>query len=512
MSRLGRAGASPAWRPARARSPIGRSAPAVPSLARSALVWSVLACAVPACAVAPPLAGQGIRGELRAGGTFLELRPLLRDSLPENDVEGDGLRRRLADGTIASCVPDEFCRWYRSGSPEMLSLLTQDLRVTAWGGLQGLSARAHLRARFGSDGYWPATEQRFEAVTAYLDFDRPAYRARVGRIARSDALGYYNFDGASVLWRGLPPVWLEAYGGWSLARGLNAPRSGDLVEEAEDLPPDDRGLLLGAQAGGRLGSVSATLAYQRDIRTDRLAIYAERVALDLRGFRGRWTFDASAEYDWASRTWNEARLRVTGLVGAAVEASAEARHYEPFFESWTIWGAFTPVGFNEARASLAWRPAGDALRLEVAGAYRDYEDTFAEGVFAPRRQDGWRAAGAASWSRAGWQVSGSYRADVGPGAARFGGDVAGGYTFGPGRWISARASRTQTFGELRLNEQFVSGLGLEAGWRVGDVSLTGGAALYRLDGKERPAEADWTQSRFHAGAAFRFGSEPGGRP
>ena len=467
-----------------------------------------------AALVAPagPISAQEIefRGELRAGGTFTELRPLVRDSLPESDVAGDGLRRRLADGTIVTCVPDEFCRWYGSGTSEMFSIVTQDLRLSAWGLVPGLSARAHVRGRFGSDEFWPGTTERFEAVTAYLDYDRGDFRARAGRIARADGLGYYNFDGASLLWRGPEGVWAEAYGGWSLAVGLNAPRSGDRIEAADDLPPDDRGLLLGVQAGGRLGPVSATVAYQRDIRTDLLAIYSERVAVDLRALWARWGLDATAEYDWAGRNWNEVGLRATGQVTDAIEAGVEGRHYEPFFESWTIWGAFTPVGFNEARASVAWLGSGLGLRIEAFGAYRDYEDTGASAEFLPLREDGWRIGGSVAWQRDGWSLNGAYRAEAGFGAARFGGDVSAAYTFGAGRWVSIRGSRTQTFGELRLNEEMVSGVGADVAWRVGFWSLVGGGSLYRLDGRERPADADRTQSRLHAGIAVRFGREPGG--
>ncbi len=455
------------------------------------------------------LCGQGIRGEIQAGGSSLELRPLLRDSLPESQVAGDGLRRRLPDGTVASCVPDEFCRWYRSGPGEMFSILSQDLRMTAWGGAAGLSARVHLRGRYGSDEFWPATAQRLEAVQAYVDYDRGDFRGRAGRIGRSDGLGYYNFDGASLLWRGFSPMWFEAYAGYSLARGVNAPRTGALLEEAEDLPPDDRGFLIGAQAGGRVGRVAGTIAYQRDLRTDRLAIYSERVALDLRALVGNWAIDASGEYDWASLTVNDARLTATAFLSPAIEVAAAARHYEPFFESWTIWGAFSPVGFNEAQASARWRSETTGLRIEASGAYRNYEDTGAQLIAEPVREDGWRVVAGLGWDKGGWQGGATYRADVGPGAARFGGDLSGGYTFGPGRFVTLRASRTQTFGELRLNEQFVSGLGFDAAWRLADFGLTGGAALYRLDGRERPADEDWTQARVYGGVTLRFGREPG---
>ena len=52
--------------------------------------------------------------------------------------------------------------------------------------------------------------------------------------------------------------------------------------------------LLGARAGGRLGPVSGSVAYQRDIRTDRLALYSERVAADARALLGPWMMRGAA--------------------------------------------------------------------------------------------------------------------------------------------------------------------------------------------------------------------------
>ena len=397
---------------------------------RSGRTPIALACLL---AVAAPVAGQGYRGELTGRGTVLEIRPLVRDSIPESAVPGEGLRRRLPSGEIATCIPNDFCRWYRSGPSDTHSILTQDLRVSGWGGPRGLSARVHLRGRFGSEEFWPGTRRTFDVVHAYVDYDRGSVRVQGGRISRADGLGYYNFDGVSALWRGNGRYWVEVYGGSSLVPGLNEPRTGDLLAETEDLPPDDRGWLLGARAGGRLGPVSGSVAYQRDVRTDRLAIYSERVAADARALVGLWLFDASLEYDWMTGALNDARLRVTAALSRSFEIGVEGRHYEPFFESWTIWGAFSPVGFNEGRASAAWRSDRLGLRLEASGAHRWYEDTGAQLEAQRVRESGWRLAGAVSWDRRGWTAVGSYYADVGPGAARFGGDVSGGRTFGAGR-------------------------------------------------------------------------------
>lgn len=455
---------------------------------------------------------QGYRAEVRMGTNYLDMRPLVRDSLPESEVPGEGLRRRLADGTTVTCIPGEFCRWFRAGGIESVLVATQDVLATGWSTVQGLSGRVHLRGRYGGDDFWPQSTQDFEVVSAYLDYDRSTYRARAGRVFRTDGLGYYNFDGGSFLWRGWNPLWVEVYGGWSLPRGLNVPRSGDLVARADVLAPDDRGFIIGAEAGGRLGrTVSGRISYQREIRTDRLAIYSERLSLDARAIFDRTVVEFSSEYDWAFEQFNELRLRVNTPVAAGIELVAEGRHHSPFFELWTIWGAFSPVGFNEGRLSVAWSGPSLGLRLEGGGAYRDYEETNAGPANSSLRDDGWRVFANGSWRRNDWFASGGYRAEAGFGAARFGGDMRAGRYFGDGAYLSVRGSVTQTFGEFRLNEQLVSGVGLDGGFAIGSFSVNGGAALYRIEAEERLADGDWTQARLYSSLSYRFGMEPGSR-
>lgn len=461
-------------------------------------------------AAAPGAEGQGYRGEIRVGSGYLEARPLVRDSLPEADVEGMGTRRRLADGTVVTCIQGNFCRWYRADAVESLFVTTQDLMATGWTRVQGLSGRVHLRGRYGSDDFWPNSTQEFEVVSAYVDYDRADYRARVGRVQRTDGLGFYNFDGAAVLWRGWRPFWVEVYGGWSLPRGLNVPRSGDLVSRADPLAPDDRGFLLGAEAGGRLGRVlSGRISYQRDIRTDRLALYSERLSLDARAVLDETVLDLSAEYDWTYEQWNELRLRGSTPLVSGLEVVAEARHHSPFFELWTIWGAFSPVGFNEGRLSLAWSQPDWGLRLEAGGAYRGYEDADAGPANSTLRDDGWRGFANGSWNQGPWFASGGYRGEAGFGAARFGGDVRAGRYFDDGAYLSVRGSVTQTFGEFRLNEQVVSGLGVDGAFRLGEFSLNAGVGLYHIDAKERPVDGAWTQTRVYSSLSYRFGRDPG---
>lgn len=459
-------------------------------------------------ASAPPVEAQGYRARLEVGGSLLEVRGLVRDSLPEDRVEGDGPRRRLDDGTVVTCAGGGFCHWYRPGEIQTLAPVTQRLTGAAWGSVQGLSLHVDLRGRVGSDGDWPLAEQEFEVAEAYLRLVRDDFRLKAGRQYRSDGLGFRNFDGLSVAWSGLDPLTLTLFGGWSLAPKLNVPRTGDLMVEAEAIPPVKRGLLVGAAAEGRIGDrVTGRAVYQREMRTDGAALFSERIALDGRAAFEPLTLTLSAEYDVALNVLNEGRLRAEVPVTDRIDARLEYRHYTPFFELWTIWGAFSPVGFDEGRATVAVEVPDLNVQMDLSGAYRRYEDTEGGAEFVQLREDGWRGSARGRWSTGPWFVSGGYRAEAGPGAARFGGDVAVGRRFGSHGHLKLRALSTQTFGEFRLGERFLTGAGIDGAVGIGDLRVTGGAGLYSLEESERAA-SDWTQFRAHLGVSFTFGTEP----
>lgn len=455
------------------------------------------------------LDAQGYTAEVTVRGNRIELRGLERDSLPASEVPGDGLVRTLDDGTIVTCVPNEFCRWYPSGEVEDVNLVTEDLRVSAWPGIQGLAAHVHLRGRYGSDDFWPRSEQEVDLLHGYLSYERSGVRVRAGRQFRTNGLGYYNFDGASVLVKWLDPVRVDVYGGWSLARNLNQPRTGSLLEDADEFAPDDRGLIVGIDVTGHWNRiVNGAFTYQREIREDELALYTERVSGDLAIRLERVAVDLSADYDLAFEEFNEAKLRVSAPLPYGLEAAGQLRHYTPHFELWTIWGAFSPVGFDERRVSLAWRVPETTLRLEGGAAWREYEETDAGAAFAGLEEDGWNAFGKASatWRR--WFAHAGWRSQEGSGAAKYGGDASVGYDFGEGTWLAGRVTSSQSYSEFRLGEQVTAGGGIDGALSLGDVTVTGSWAMYDLTYEDRPSVDDWTQQRAHVGVSYRFGTEP----
>lgn len=459
---------------------------------------------------AGPVHAQGIRGTITIDGSFLQLPTMHRDSLPESEVAGEGSVRQLPDGTIVSCTPGEYCRWYAAGPIEDAWTTNQELRFTAWGGVPGLSATVAIRGRVGTSEIWPRSAQEFDALGAYLTYDHRHFRARGGRLQMTNALGFYNYDGAAVLWKTLPFLWVEGWAGWSLSPNIDQPRDGELMQEADVFAPDERGLIFGGEIGAQWGrKLSGSVLYQREIRTDRLALYTERLAFDIGALLGSVSIDAAAKYDMAYGDFNDARLTITTPVAAGFDFSVQGRRYLPFFELWTIWGTFSPVAFNEATGTVRWSAPGLGLSLEAAGGYRKYENANTGAEFADIKDYGWTVAGRATWGNRGWYADGGYRAVTGFGAVRYGGDVAFGKTFGPRTYVGIRGTSTQNFGEFRAGEQFVSGGGIDGSFALGDVAIIGSYALYRIRYENQPGAEDWTQNRAYVGLQWRFGFAQG---
>lgn len=289
----------------------------------------------------------------------------------------------------------------------------------------------------GSDSFWPRSSEEIEAVDLHLDFQRPQYRVRLGRVQRGGGLGVYFFDGGTVQWRPGTVFRIEAFGGRSRARVINQPRTGELLAEVEERPPGSPSVLLGAEAWVQVGRVfSASAIYQRERRTDGYGLYSERTGLDLSWRPGRISVEASTDLDLAYGHMNDGRVRVSGPLGARLRATGAVRYYRPFLELWTIWGAFSPVGYAEGLGSLTWT-ATSRWTFEGGGAYRTYEETNAGAEFLPIEEQGWRAFGEARYAHGPW--SGFIRAArVTGGADRASLDIGGRRVLGRGVQLGPR--------------------------------------------------------------------------
>jgi hypothetical protein len=463
-----------------------------------------------------PAFGQSVRVSGATSLRYVELRPFIRDSVAAALTSGEALLRQLPDGRVVRCIPGEaFCRDVRPGPVASTVPVMHDLEVSAWGFGEGLRLFAQARARTalgGNRALWPRADDAFDLLSLYAEIRRERLRVRAGRQWKVSGLGFYNFDGVSAEVRPVPAATIEAYGGRSLQRGLNEARTGPALESIESLSLTDAGLIAGLQARYR---PSARLAlgglYQVDFRGDRRGLYSELAAADGVFRMGGASAEGSLEMDVAGRAVNQARLLVRSPPLGRTALFVEARRYRPYFELWTIWGAFSPVGFDEARGGVTWSDPRGRLIVRGEGSYRSYDDPQAGLASDTFRQDGWGLGTTVTWSpEVAWRVDAAYRVETGFGAARRDGQAGLRRDFGRG-FVAVQGLAFQRLYEFRLDEGTLVGLGVEAALQLNDrARVSGSAAGYRHLGASGAA-VDWTQKRASLRLEWVVGREPDAR-
>ncbi len=448
---------------------------------------------------------------------FLDMRPLVTDSVPFAATDSvSTLFRRTPSGVITTCTTgDPYCYFVRSAPRANLTALMQDVDVTAWGLRPGLSVHAQLRARTaGGDArsLWPQANQHFDVLAAYAEYERSPVLARLGRQWVTSALGVFNFDGASVTVRPIPMLGLSAYGGGTLIQGLDRPLGAAALSPVEDIPPVDKSFLVGGTMQFRPNANGAVqVQYQREIRNDRGALYSERMAATAE-FRARYaSFGGEATRDLATETFNDLGAHVAFNPWHRIGTRLEYRHYSPYFDLWTIWGAFSPVGYNEFTGTMNWATPGTRLALGLSGGYRKYADTYTGVASLPLRTSGWRVGATGSLRATNtWTVQGSYDMDINFGASSTDGDVAIRWQPSDRGSLAVHGTAFQNIYEFTVGEGRVVGAGLQGDYRLTpDLRLVGDATLYRHTGRNEPDLADWNQRRASLRLEWRVGGEPG---
>jgi hypothetical protein len=460
------------------------------------------------------VSAQGVRVNGTTSMQAVDLRPLVEDSVAVAATTGTGPYRAMADGRLVRCVEGEaFCRFRGSGERELFAPVVQDLRAVAWGFGEGISLQTHLRGRtsVGSTPSWPRADDAFDAIEAWLEIDRGPARARLGRQWTTGGLGLRNYDGASLLVR-QGRARIEAFAGRSLVSGLNEPVDGGLIGALDDLPPDEAGWLFGARGSAAIGTRGAVAAeWQRVIRADRAALYSDRISGDANTRLFGTVIDASLTWDLGERQANNASLEISRSLALGIAVSAQARRHRPFFDAWTIWGAFSPVAFDELRAGAGWRHPTGVLGVDVRAAWREYDET-EEGLESdPLKGSGWRAGVGLDWvPRESWFLYGDYDIDIGFGASRS--DVVAGARWMPdeSRFVGLAVSGLQHIYEFRVGTGRVAGVRVEAGTPLGSVTrlvADGAVYLHRSVG----AFPDWSQRRLSIRLEWTAGDDPGAR-
>ena len=453
-----------------------------------------------------PFVRVGAQGVVISGTSsaqYIELRPLVVDSVPYATTDSAwGHYRRAADGTLARCdALQRFCSFLRSTTPNSLVAMTQDLDVTAWGLGRGVSVHAQLRGRSAAGdarSLWPQATQSFDALSAYVELDRALARGRLGRQWIMSSLGVFNVDGAAILLRPTRAFHAEIYGGGTLVEGLNRSLGAEALSPVEDLPPTDGAYLIGTTVQLRpspWGSLRAQ--YQRAIRHDRAGLYSERFATDGELRAGRGTLAAQLSRDLATGTFNDLSLSLRMALPRSTNARLEARRYTPYFDLWTIWGAFAPIGFSEVRGNLDWATPDARLVVGASGARRSYDDTKTGVVSLPLRTDGWRVgATAALRATSTWSARASYNADVGIGASGSDGDLTVSWSPNDRLSLGLHGLAFQNIYEFQVGSGRVVGGGGEAMVRLTrDIRLVADALVYHNTGSDRPQVVDWNQRR-----------------
>ncbi len=430
-----------------------------------------------------PSSAQSFRGSATSTVRYLSLQPLVLDTFAFTEAALDPDGFYAVDGRRVYCLRDVQCTAYRLGGSHHAVAATQDLRLTTWGfGVEGLSATAYLRGRRQLDGAypWPRADNAFDALLAYVQWNRPGLRVRVGRQETLSRLGFASFDGANL--RAQVSGWLrvEALAGRSLARGLREPRN-EAFRGVEDWVPQNEAYVVGAAAtANRASGAAVSLRYQREMWSDRSTLLSERASLEFRTrlpTSVRWL--ATTDWDFSSRELGKATISAQSRLAPWLDLELRARRYVPYFDLSTIWGFFEPVGYREGRALLGVGLPRGGWTGWVSAAWRQYEEAGTPVVLSPLEDAAWSVDSGAHWSPGlRWSLRGSYRLEWGAGAYLHSGDGALAWRATDRVRVRAHASYYQQLEEFRLGDRRMAGGGFSGSLALGRATMLDGGWLH----------------------------------
>lgn len=475
----------------------------------------VVLCAVALTAgTSGAVLAQSVRGSATSTLRYVSLQPLVRDTFAfaEARLDADGVYR--VGGREVTCVEGVRCTSYATGATSHAVAGIQDVRFTAWGfGLEGLSATVFVRGRRQFDGAypWPRIDDAFDALLAYVQWNRPGVRLRLGRQENRSGLGFASFDGADLLIENGGWLRLEAFGGRSLARGLREPRN-EALRGLDDFIPENEAYLFGTVGTfSHSSGATLTLRAQREVWSDGETLLSERASADVHAPLPRGLL-LTARGDW------DLALDRPGRAGAALlapltrgfDAELRLERYVPYFDLSTIWGFFDPVGYREVSARVGLRPRPDVDGWAAAG-HRRYEQPSTTAIFRPLEDDAWTVRAGLAW-RPGSSVraQAEYRLEWGAGAYLHSGDVALALRAGRRGEVSVHGSVLQQLEEFRLGDRRMAGGGLRGTMDLGRVgSLEGGFTHFAVLGTDGPDPLVGPQTRAWLGLTVGLGEDPG---
>ncbi len=478
---------------------------------RHSTAWVLALC----CLTTSVASAQGYRLRLDTRFQTVSFRGVTQDSIPAaSAVIGSSGGFETADGFAVTCTPGStFCTFFRPGPRLASDPVVSSADLTVWGlGIAGLSIRGNARwgVDLGRDNLWPGTQPALQLLEGYAEYSTPSLTGRLGRQHVTGRFGWTGFDGATLAVRS-PRLGLEltGYGGWGLARSIDVPITSPSLNPLEEFQLPERHLTAGAALGWRSSWADIRAEYRREVDPSVDFFISERTALTavLRAAE-HLTIAGGTEYDLGQGWWGSSDLSLR-YGNARVNAAAGVRRYRPFFELWTIWGAFSPASYTAVDGSFTIaliRP----LRLRADGERYWFDDSGAETALTSFEDRGWRTSFAVTaLVSPTLTLDGGYHAEVGPGAHSRTWDARATWLPEPNLTLSAFGSTFTRPLELRFDDAQVDAVGIDAAFRASErLQLTLAGAQYFEERRRPDAGAfDWNQFRLQARITWVFGSD-----
>ncbi len=457
---------------------------------------------------------QGYTLRLDGGIQAVAFRGYSADSIrADSVVVGSNGGLYTPNGYAVSCTFGmPYCNYWVPGPVQQTNPAVAQAALTMWGlGIPGLRVQVNTFATtdFSNTAHYPGTSPNLQLIEGYAEYAAPSYTVAAGRKIVTGRLGTYSFDGGQVTGRltsaGLT---LSGYVGLGLAQGTNLPITASSIDPQEEYRPSESPIVAGLIGSWLSPHAEVTGEYRREVDQTSDYFASERVAgaVTLRPF-GAVSLTGGAIYDLASGLWGsaDAALRYTT---PRVGVVAGYRRYAPFFELWTVWGAFSPVPYDAWYGSASLQ-ATKRLQLRIRGETYEFQDPEVEAPLVQIENSGWRASGGATYTfPKGWEAQAGYHNEFGPGASSSGWD--GSVSYAPtGRYsVTVYGNSLQRPLEYRWDDSKVLVYGMQASVVARD-NVTMAFTLARYDeNRERPdaASFEWDQIRAGVKVIVTFSS------
>ncbi|MEZ4588973.1 MAG: hypothetical protein R2909_21585 [Gemmatimonadales bacterium] len=467
-----------------------------------------LALAVPA-----PLLAQGYRARIDARAQAVSYRGVQEDSvLASSVVTGAGGGLYSPDGFAVSCTGGQWCYFYRPGPERRGVPVSTTASLVAWGfGIQGLTLHALGRvvADAGDADVWPGSDPTVQLLEGYLEYTRSRFTGRAGRLLINSRLEPLGLDGGWARFR-LPSLDLDlaAYGGWGLGQAAVVPVTSPVLNPLDEWRPGSRQLAAGAELAWAPGPAEVRAEYRREVDPETDYFVSERAALSLTATPWRSIrLAAGADYNLAEGNLGSADATIS-WIDPRWSVTVGGRRYRPFFNLWTLWGAFSPVPYNAVQASTQLRLT-DWLSVRARGERFWYEDAEVSTPLVDVEDRGWRASvGASANPSSRLSVDVSWLGEYGPGAAARFIDASASYAVSSNLSLSVYGGSLARPLELRYYDAEANWIGGRAEWRTAAQWRLWADASWFDEKRKRPdaAASSLDQLRIRSGLSLSFGT------